>query len=118
MLRNLLGAFLVAHGLVTIAIWSPNPATVKPTPPMDTSHSWLLGDTRGLALALAITAGLLIVIAGIAFLAHAEWWPLAALISGGVSLLLFGLFFTPWWLAAIAISTGMVLAAVRADSLM
>lgn len=117
MLRNLIGAFVVAHGLVTIAIWSPNPQTVKPAPPMDTSRSWLLGNSRAIALALAITAGLLVAVAGIAFLAQADWWPFAAVISGGVSLLLFGLFFTPWWVAGIAISGGLIIAALRAGSL-
>lgn len=116
MLRNLLGAFIVAHGLVTIAIWSPNPHTVQPAPPMDTSHSWLFGDARTVALALAVSAGPLIVIAGIAFLAHAGWWPQAALASGALSLLLFGLFFTPWWLVGIAISSALVVGALRATT--
>lgn len=118
MLRSLLGALVVAHGLVTIAIWAPNPQTVKIPPPMDTSHSWLLGDARTIALALATAAGVSIAVAGIAFLVHAPWWPLGALVSGGLSLLLFGLFFTPWWLAGIAISSGLVVAAVRAGSLL
>lgn len=81
MLRNLIGVLVVAHGLVTIAIWSPSPQTVKLAPPMDTSQSWLLGNSRIIALALAITAGLSVTVAGIAFLAQADWWPLAALIS-------------------------------------
>jgi len=117
LLRNLIGAFVVAHGLVTIAIWSPNPQSVKTAPPMDTSHSWLLGNSRGVALALAITAGLLVAVAGIAFLVRADWWPMAALMSGCLSLLLFALFFTPWWAAGIVISSGLVIAALRAGSL-
>jgi hypothetical protein len=34
-------------------------------------------------------------------------------LGGGLSLVLFGLFFTPWWAAAIAISAALVIAAVR-----
>lgn len=115
MTRFLLGAFVVAHGLVTIGIWSPNPRTVEPTPPMDTSHSWLLGDARAVALALAIAAGIVIAIAGIGFLAHQDWWTVAAIAGGGLSLILFALFFTPWWLAGIAISTALVVGALRAS---
>lgn len=117
MLRNIAGLFVLAHGLVTIAIWTPNPETIQPTPPMDTSHSWLLGQARGVSVALAITAGVLLVCAGLAFLVGAAWWPIAAIVAGVVSLFLFGLFFTPWWLAAIAISAGLVTAAVRELSL-
>ena len=41
MLRVLLGAFIVAHGLLTAFIWvSPPKAT----------HSWLLGEARPLAV--------------------------------------------------------------------
>ena len=117
MLRNLIGFFVLAHGLVTVAVWLPNPATVEPAPPMDTSHSWLIGEARGLSLLLAAVAGTLIVIAGIAFLAGAAWWPSAAFAAGAVSLTLFFLFFTPWWLAAIAISSALVIAAIREMSL-
>jgi hypothetical protein len=38
---------------------------------------------------------------------------LAGLAGGALSLLLFGLFVTPWWLVAIAISSGLVVAALR-----
>jgi len=39
MLRFLIGGFVIAHGLVTIAIWSPNPKSVESAPPIDTSRS-------------------------------------------------------------------------------
>jgi hypothetical protein len=81
---------------------------------MDTSHSWLLGEARTLSLVAAIAAGLLIVAAGLGVLSHQTWWPLVGLIGGALSLALFVLFFTPWWLGAIAISTGLVIAALRA----
>lgn len=113
MLRNIAGLLVLVHGFITIAIWVPNPQHVQPAPPMDTSHSWLLGQARGVSVALAVAAGVLLASAGIAFLSGAAWWPLAAIVSGVVSLILFGLFFTPWWLAAIAISAGLVVGAVR-----
>ena len=114
MLRTLLGWFVVAHGLLTIVIWSPNPQTLATDAPMDTSHSWLLGDARAISLALAITAGLFMAAAGVGFLTHQAWWSTAGLVGGAMSLVLFGLFFTPWWAAGIAISVTLVAAAVRA----
>lgn len=113
MTRFLLGAFVVAHGLVTIAIWSPNPPTVERAPPMDTSHSWLLGDARAAALALAVTAGVAIAAAGIGFLGHQQWWTVAGVVGGGLSLLLFALFFTRGGWPGIAISAALVVGALR-----
>jgi hypothetical protein len=46
MWRIALGWFVVAHGLLTILIWAPNPRTVDANAPMDTSHSWLFGDAH------------------------------------------------------------------------
>lgn len=117
MVRFLIGGFVIAHGLVTIGIWAPNPQNVKPAPPMDTTHSWLLGDARSFALSLAIAAGMAIAIAGVAYLINLQWWPIAGLVAGSLSLLLFGLFFSPWWVAGIAISSALVIAALRADVL-
>jgi hypothetical protein len=112
-LRTVLGWFVVAHGLLTIVIWSPNPRTLATEAPMDTSHSWLLGDARAISLTLAIAAGLLMAAAGVGFLTDQAWWSTAGLVGGGMSLVLFGLFFTPWWAAGIAISIALVVAAVR-----
>lgn len=113
MLRNMIGLLVLAHGLVTVAIWVPDPHTVRPVPPMDTGHSWLLGEARALSLALAVIAGISIVVVGLAFLAGAAWWPPAAIGAGALSLVLFWLFFTPWWLVAIAISSTLVIAGAR-----
>ena len=44
-----LGWVVVAHGLLTILIWAPNPRTLNANAPMDTSHSWLFGDARALS---------------------------------------------------------------------
>ena len=116
MWRTLLGGLVVAHGFLTAAIWLPqykevDGASIQPPNP---SHSWLLGDARGFALTLAVIAAVLLAVAGAAFLTHQTWWPSAGLIAGAMSLLLFVLFFSPWWVIALAISGGLVIAAVRA----
>jgi hypothetical protein len=92
MWRIALGVLFVAHGLLTILIWSPRPSSRAP---MDTSRSWLLGNARTASLVLALTAGPLIAAAGVGLLSHQAWWSLAGLTGGALSLALFGLFFTP-----------------------
>lgn len=104
------GVLLVAHGLLMILIWSPTPSA---NAPMNTSHSWLLGDARVVSLVLALIAGVLIAASGIGLLIHQDWWSLAGLVGGALSLVLFGLFFTPWWLVAMVISTALLVAALR-----
>jgi hypothetical protein len=79
-----------------------------------TPASWPLGDARMISLVLALTAGLLNAAGGVGLLSHQGWWSLSGLAGGSLSLALFGLFFTPWWLAAIAISVGLVVASLRA----
>lgn len=114
MWRTLFGWFVVAHGLLTIVIWSPNPRMVDGSAPMDTSRSWLFGDARTLSLVLAVVAGIIVAAAGVGFLTHQAWWSIAGVVGGVLSLVLFALFFTPWWAAAITISAALVVAAARA----
>jgi hypothetical protein len=56
-LRVLLIAFLMADGLVHVAIWAPKYDPEKA--PFDASHSWLVGDQRTLAQVLAFVAAAL-----------------------------------------------------------
>ena len=110
MLRTAFGVLVVIHGLLTILIWAPSP---NPRAPMNTSRSWLFGDARTTSLVLAITAGALITLAGVGLLTHQDWWSMPGLLGGSLSLVLFGLFFTPWWLLGIIISSTLLVAAWR-----
>ena len=114
-MRTLIGLFLVAHGLVTALIWgSPKAAVAEGQwQPPDPSHSWLLGDLRTLSVVLGLIIGVALAIAGFGFLTHQTWWPTVGLAAGASSLLLFALFFTPWWLAGIAISGALIIGAAR-----
>ena len=115
-MRTLVGLFLVAHGLVTAGIWGPR-IPVAPegeVKPPDPSHSWILGDVRGFSLAFGVAVGFVLVIAGIGYLTEAAWWPPVAVGAGAASLLLFVTFFTPWWVAGIAISLALVVGALNA----
>jgi hypothetical protein len=111
MWRTAFGVLLILHGILTILIWSLPPSSEAP---MDTGHSWLVGDARAVSLALALTAGPLIAAAGVGLLTHQAWWSLVGVAGGALSLALFGLFFTPWWLIAIGISVALIVAALRA----
>lgn len=116
MWRSFLGVLLVAHGLVTVAIWgAPSPAAVEgPVRPPDPAHSWLLGDVRSLSVVLGVLVGLALAVAGVGFLTDQGWWPSLAIGAGAASLVLFGIFFTPWWVVGIAISIVVLVAGLRA----
>jgi hypothetical protein len=49
MWRTAFGVLLILHGLLTILIWSLPPSAEAP---MDTGHSWLVGDSRAVFLGL------------------------------------------------------------------
>ena len=105
MMRWLAGAFIVAHGLVTAGIWS---APAKDDAPFQ--HSWLLGDARGLATAVAIAAALGFVLAGIGFVGHQSWWAGFGIAAGALAVLLMVVYFNPWLIVGIAISVAIVVA--------
>jgi hypothetical protein len=71
MIRILVGGFLIAHGLVHLAVWAT---------PMDESasfypsHSWLLGSAKGLSVVIAALATVILVSGGVALFAHAGVW--------------------------------------------
>lgn len=111
MIRVLVGGFVVAHGLVTAAIWM-SPA--KTGEPFRATHSWMLGDARSLAVTLALVAALGFALAGVGFIAHQGWWGLVGVGAGAVALVLMGLYFNPWLLAGIAISGGVLYAGIQA----
>jgi hypothetical protein len=116
MWRTLVGLFLVAHGLVTVAMWGPRYPAVPEgqVQPPNPAHSWIFGDVRMLSLILGVAVGLALAVAGVGFLTHQGWWPPVAIGAGAASLLLFGIFFTPWWVVGMATSAGLIVAALRA----
>lgn len=105
----LVGLFLIAHGLVHIAVWIPKP---QPNAPFDSRHSWLLGERPALVRQLAFTACALFVIAGILVFSDADLGAGVAVAGAAVSLLLVLLTFNPWFLAAIAINVAIIMIAL------
>jgi hypothetical protein len=110
MWRIMLGAFVVAHGLVTGVVWAvPLPADA----PFDAGHSWLIGETRRLSMILGLVAASGLVVAGIGFLAHGAWWPFFGAAGAGSSLVLMVVFFSPWLVAGLAISAAVLYASLQ-----
>jgi predicted exporter len=70
---------------------------------------FLLG---ALIIALLTAAGF--VLAGIGFITQQAWWAFTGIGAGAVALLLMALYFSPWLLAGIAISAGILYAGTQA----
>jgi hypothetical protein len=111
MIRVLLGAFIVAHGLLTALIWLSPP---KADAPFRATHSWLVGDARPLAIVIALVAAAGFVLAGVGIIADQAWWAVTGVGAGAVALVLMTLFFNPWLLAGITISAGILYAGFQA----
>jgi hypothetical protein len=110
MTRIAIGGFLVAHGLVHIAVWAvPKPA--DGSAPFDASRSWLIGSSKGLAAALAIVAALILVSGGLALFTQAGVWRPLTMTGLAASLFLDVLYFNPW-LIFIAVVNAAFLAAL------
>ncbi len=108
-MKVVLGIFLIVHGLIHLAIWLPSP---KADAPMQTAHSWLLGDVRALSLLLAVVCGLVLIAGGVGYLISTAWWPVVVIAGAAVSAVLMAVTFTPWWLAALAIDVALIVWAV------
>src|SRR5919201_6575633 len=98
MWRFIFIGFLIAHGLVHVAMWVfvPEPAPEKEAP-FDASYSWLLGNQRALAASVAIATAAILIVAGFGLWGHADWWRAAAVIGLTASFLLMVVYFTPWF---------------------
>ena len=112
MIRILLGAFIVAHGLLTAFIWVSSP---NADAPFRAGRSWLVGEARSLAVVAALVAAAGFVLAGVGFIADQAWWAVIGVGAGAVALVLMTLFFNPWLLAALEnVALGLLYAGVQA----
>lgn len=103
--------FLILHAAIHVAIWAtPKPGDAKM--PFDAAHSWLLGNQRALAVALALAAAALLLTAAVGLMAHGEWWRPVAVAGLAVSFVLMVVYFHPWFLFAQALNAALILAIV------
>jgi hypothetical protein len=105
----LAGLFLVAHGLVHLAIWLP---ALKEDAPFDPGRSWMLGEQRALTRALAIAACVVLAIGGVLVLVGAGVGAAVATVGAVISLALVLLTFHPWLLGAVAIDVAIFVVAL------
>jgi hypothetical protein len=103
------GLFLIAHGLVHLAVWLPAP---QKDAPFDPGHSWLLADARSQARTLAWAACLALAASGTLVMVGAGLAAALAVTGAAISLALVVLTFYAWLLGAAAIDVAIALAAL------
>jgi hypothetical protein len=115
MTRILIGGFLVAHGLVHLAVWTTPRPSGEAAAPFDPSNSWLIGSSKGLAMVLAIVAAVVLVTGGVSLFAEAEVWRSLTVVGLGLSLVLNVLYFNPWFGFISAVNAAFLAALVWAQ---
>lgn len=111
MWRFLFIGFLIAHGLVHLAIWLiPKPADQKA--PFEPDHSWLLGDQKTFSVLLAVTAAVLLVGAGLGLWASAGWWRSVAAVGLVTSFGLMVVYFNHWYLFIEGVNASLIVGIV------
>lgn len=122
MTTALVALFLVAHGLVHLAVWLPHPEPDPAKPaPFAPDHSGVLtmasvapATAHRLAVVLAVGAAATFVAAGGAVAIGADWAVPMAVIACVLGLTLKLVYFNPWLLIGIALDL-LVLAAALAQ---
>ena len=104
-MRWIAGLFLIAHGLVHLAIWLPKPDAKAP---FDVGHSPFAGDVRRLASVLAVAAAVVLVLGGLGLVGDAPWWIPATVTGAVVSAALLLLTFNRWWLIGLGINATII----------
>ncbi|HUF59852.1 MAG TPA: hypothetical protein VMR89_10300 [Actinomycetota bacterium] len=111
MWRFIFIGFLIAHGLVHLAIWlMPKPADQNA--PFDPDRSWLLGDQRTVAMLLAVTAAVLLVAGGLGLWGHAGWWRSVTAVGLAASFSLMVVYFNPWYLFIEGVNAALIVGIV------
>ncbi len=113
MLQLATGAVLILHGLVHLGYVAPKPA--DPRYPFAPQQTWIVstahvdvGAARTLFAALAAVVVTAFSIAGIALVAGAGWWQVAAVVGAIASVVELLLGFHTWLVLGIAIDAAIV----------
>lgn len=109
MLRTLGGLLLIAHAVVTLAVWVTPPL---PEAPLNPAHSWVLGDGRAIAVPASILLAVTLAATGIGLLLLGQpWWAPLGLVSGIAAAAFVMVYVNPWLSLAVAINAGIAVAA-------
>lgn len=116
MIIALTAAFLIAHGLMHLAVWTA-PARSSSTEPFAPTQSWALTvahtpetTARLAAVSLAVTTSLLYVIAATSVAVGSDRWATAAVAAAATGLVLKAIYFHPWLTYAALLDAGVILA--------
>lgn len=115
MLRFTAGVFVLAHALITGAIWIP-PERGGDLKGFGAQASWLFADSRAATVSFAVLAAAALALSGAGILTDQDWWPLFAVVGAAASLALITATFTPWWSAAVVINLALLYLAFQAIS--
>ena len=99
------GLFLIAHGLVHLAIWLPKP---DPKAPFDVGRSPFAGDVRRVAVVLAVSATVVLAAGGIGLIGGTSWWVPVTVSGAAISAALLLLTFNKWWLIGLGINAAII----------
>jgi hypothetical protein len=109
-----IGLFLVAHGLVHLAVWA-TPAAKSQR--FDPSHSWALQgagmsatSVRSLSTTLAWVAATLFVLGGLGLIVGADAWRPVTIAGSVLGLTMAVVWFHPWFVVDVAINAGLLYA--------
>ena len=114
-IRIVAGVLLIAHGLVHLLYFVPNPDQAKW--PFTVERSWLLGEAVRRPVLIALVA---VTVGGFALLAASVWgvpwvsaaWPVFAIVGAGASLAALLLFWDTQLLFGVALSLAVLVTAV------
>jgi hypothetical protein len=109
-MRWIAGLFVIAHGLVHLAIWLPKPDEKAP---FDVGHSPLAGDVRRLASVLAMAAAVILGLGGLGLIGDASWWIPVTVTGAVVSAALLLLTFNRWWLIGLGINAAIIVVSLQ-----
>lgn len=104
------GLFLIAHGLIHLAIWLPRPDSKAP---FDAGHSPFAGNVRRLAAAVAVAAAVMLAAGGLGLIGGASWWAPVTITGAAISAALLLLTFNKWWLIALGINAAIIVLVVQ-----
>lgn len=118
MIRNWIGVFLIAHGLVHWVYAAPEPNAPEAEPWSYLTQRWLVtraGLDKSVALILGIvligliTAGF--VTSGVGLILSQGWWRVVAIGSAVFSIILLTLFWHNWMIAGPILNIGIIILA-------
>lgn len=124
MLKLLVAAFLVAHGLIHASYVTPAPPRTAAGPewPFEMGRSWLVtgfgldaGPVRLIGtvlIAVTVAAFVLAALSTVGVLVPSAWWPAFVIVGALASVAQLAVFFHPWLILGLAIDAVLLWAAI------